>query len=184
MKNAAFITRAGLLVAVMLWLAACGITAPRDNEGFANLESLGVLDTDRTVTLSIGPVLLHIAAEAVDEDEPETAALLRGLDGVRVRIYEIDGNAERVASRIRRMGEHLRRDRWQPVMLVQEQGEQTQMLVRSSGDRIQGLTLITSDRHEAVVINLMGNLEPRLFSDVMEALDVDAPSVEVADPAM
>jgi hypothetical protein len=172
--------RAGLLCGLALVLASCGLTAPRSNEGYADLESLGVFDTDRTMALSIGPTMLRFAAMVIDEDEPETAALLRDLDGVRIRIYEIDGDAGRVAERVYDMSKHLREDNWQPVMLVNDDDEQTHMLMRSRGERIQGLTLITSDEEEAVVINLMGHLDPASFTEVMVALDVDAPEVEVA----
>ena len=155
--------------------------APRSNEGFADLDSLGVFDTDRTMALSIGPTLIKIAALAVDDDEPEIAALLRDLHGVRIRIYEIDGNPQRVADRIMNMSKRLREDGWQPVILVQEDDEQTHMLMRTGGERIYGLTLISSDgAEEAVVINLMGHLDPHNFSDVMDALDVDTPDVKVA----
>ncbi len=179
-KNRAGLAKAGLVLAGTLLLSACGITAPRSNDGYANLDSLGVFDTDRVMTISIGPTLLNIAAWAVGEDEPETAALLRDLDGVRIRIYEINGDAERVARRVKKMSMKLREDNWQPVILIQEEGEQTHMLIRSKGDTIQGLTLITADSEEAVVINLMGHLDPSHFTDVMLALDVDAPDVEVA----
>ena len=179
-KNRAGLQKAGLVLATIVMLCACGITAPRSNEGYADLDSLGVFDTDRIMALSIGPTMLNIAAWAVDDDEPEIAALLRDLDGVRIRIYEIDGDAERVARRVKKMSSRLREDNWQPVVLIQEDNEQTHMLIRSDGDRILGLTLITSDGEEAVVINLMGHLDPSHFSDVMVALDVDAPDVEVA----
>ena len=175
--------KAGLILAGALVMASCGITAPRSSEGYANLDSLGVFDTDRTMAISIGPTVLRIAIWALDDDEPETAALLRDLDGVRIRIYEIDGDAERVAGRVQKMSLKLREDNWQPVILIQEDGEQTHMLMRSDGDRIQGLTLITSDDEEAVVINLMGHLNPENWTEVMEALDVDSPEVKVAPEA-
>lgn len=173
--------KAGAMLLALLCLSACGLTAPRSNEGYANLDSLGVLDTDRELALSIGPTLIRIAVWALDKEEPETATLLRSLDGVRVRIYEIDGDPAKVSARIQRMAAHLRKDRWEPVMLVREEGEETHMLVRQRGERILGLTLITSDgASEAVVINVMGDIDPAHFSDVMVALEVDAPEVTVA----
>ena len=172
--------RAGLILAGTLSLVACGITAPRSNEGYADLDSLGVFDTDRTMALSVGPTLIRIAIWALDEDEPETAAMLRDIEGVRIRIYEIDGDPQRVAGRIENMSTQLREDNWQPVMLIREDDEQTHMLMRSKGDKIHGLTLITSDEEEAVVINLMGHLDPKNWTEVMEALDVNSPDVEVA----
>jgi len=179
-KNSAGPLRAGLALLSILLLCACGITAPRSNDGYADLDSLGVFDTDRTMSLSFGPTVLRFAAMVIDEDEPETAAMLRDLEGVRVRIYEIDGDPDRVAGRIKGMSDQLQGDNWEPVMLVQDESEQTHMLLRSAGEQIQGLTLLTADDEEAVVINLMGNMNPHLFSDVMVALDVDAPDVQVA----
>ena len=58
----------GLMV---LLLSSCGITAPRGNEGYANLDSPGMNDTDRTMTISLGPTVLWFAAKFLD-DEPET----------------------------------------------------------------------------------------------------------------
>jgi hypothetical protein len=165
-----------------LSLAACGITAPRGSEGFADLDSLGFADTDRVVALSIGPKVLNFAAQH-SGDDPETQALLRGLDGVRIRVYEIDGNAARVATRMQSMSEKLAAGGWEQVMLVRSAGEQAHMLVKFADERICGMTVLVSDGHsEAVVVNLMGEIQPQQFSDVMVALDVDAAGVEEVQP--
>jgi hypothetical protein len=165
-----------VLGAVMLFLTACGLTAPRSNAGFADLESLGMADTDRVMSLSLGPAILDFAAGYLD-DEPETQALLRSLDGVRIRIYEVNGDAGRVAGRIDRMSAHLQDDGWEPVMLVREEDEQAHMLLRTIEGQICGLTLLVLDgQSEAVVVNVMGELEPQQFGDVMVALDVGTPA--------
>ena len=162
----------------VLIVSGCGITAPKSSDGFADLESLGMRDTDRVMNLSIGPTLLHFAARYVD-DEPEVRDLLRSLDGVRIRIYEIDGDAGRVAARIYDMSQHLQADGWEPVLLVREENEEVHMLLRSVNSHISGLTVLTSDgESEAVVVNLMGDIRPEQFGDVMVALEVDAPGVE------
>jgi len=167
-----------LLACVTLLISACGITAPRSNDGYADLESLGMRDTNRLISLSIGPTLLHFAARYMD-DEPEIRDLLRSLDGVRIRIYEIDGDAGRVAQRISSMSEHLREDGWEPVLLVREQDEEVHMLLRMVNHHISGMTVLVSDgESEAVIINLMGEIRPEQFGDVMVALDVDAPGVD------
>ena len=170
----------GLLVlaCMTLFISACGITAPRSNDGYADLESLGMRDTDRVLNISIGPALLHFAARFMDDD-PETRDLLRSLDGVRIRIYEIDGDSSRVAQRIYRMSEHLQEDGWEPVLLVREQDEEVHMLMRMDNDHISGMTVLVSDgESEAVIVNLMGEIRPEQFGDVMVALEVDAPGVD------
>ena len=170
----------GVLLA--LALGGCGLTAPRSNPGFADLDSLGIADTDRVLTLSIGPALLRFAARHV-EDDPDTRALLESLDGVRIRIYEIDGDAARVAARMEGMSRKLEDGGWERVLLVRDQNEQAHMLLKLEGDRVSGMTVLVSDGDaEAVVINLMGNIQPQQFGGVMAALDVDAGGVTGIEP--
>jgi hypothetical protein len=135
-------------------------------------------DTDRVTNISIGPTLLHFTAGFLDDD-PATRELLRGLNGVRVRIYEIDGDASRVAQRISIMSEHLQDDGWEPVMLVRDESEEVHMLMRVVDGQIRGMTVLISDgESEAVIVNLMGEIRPQQFSDVMVALEVGAPGID------
>ena len=53
------------------------------------------------------------------------------------------------------------------------------MLIRMVGTHIAGITVLVSDGDsEAVIVNVMGEIRPEQFGDVMVALDVDAPGVE------
>jgi hypothetical protein len=168
------------LISTALVLSSCGITAPRGNDGYANLDSPGMADTDRTMSLSLGKTTLRFAARFLDED-PETQALLRSLDGVRVRIYEVNGDTDRIAHNFERMGNKLSNDGWEPVMLVREDDELVQMFAKSSASGMQGLTIVSAGDDEVVVVNVMGDIEPEYFGDVMVALNVDdAPQVQIA----
>ena len=169
-------------MALLVLLTGCGITAPRSNEGYADLDSLGVMDTDRVINISLGPTVLHFAARYIDDD-PEVRDLLRSLDGVRVRIYEVDGDVQKVAVRMEDMSTNLQQDGWEPVMLVREQDEQVHMLMRTVDGQICGMTVLVLDGDsEAVIVNLMGEIRPEQFSDVMVALDVDAGGVDDVEP--
>jgi hypothetical protein len=160
-------------------IAGCGITAPSSNDGFADLDSLGFRDVDRTMSLSIGPTLLNFAARNI-EDDPEAKVFMENLDGVRVKAYDIVGDEMRVAQRIDDMSKKLQRQGWEPIITVHEEGQRTVMLVKPQGERIVGLTVITCDAHEAVIVNVMGELRPEMFAETMAALDVDVPEVQVA----
>jgi hypothetical protein len=174
-----------LLASVVLaaLLTACGLTAPRGSDGFADLESPGLADTERVLSLSIGPALLRFAASHVDDD-PATRDLLRSLDGVRVRVYEIDGDAGRVAARLDGMSASLQDDGWERVLLVREEDEQAHMLLKIHDGTICGMTVLVSDgRSEAVIVNLMGDIRPQQFGDVMVALDLDEGGLRDVQPA-
>jgi hypothetical protein len=172
------------LVCLCMGLSACGLTAPRSSDGFADLDSLGARDVDPVITLSIGPALLHFVASHVDDDL-EVRELLNGLDGVRIRVYEIDGDASRVAARMGAMSTHLQDDGWEPVLSIKKGPEATHMLLRVINGQICGMTVFVSDGDsEAVVINLMGEIRPDQFGEVMVALDVDTPGVETVELAV
>lgn len=168
---------AALLLPV--FVAGCGITAASSNHGYADLDSLGFRDVDNTMSLSIGPSLLHFAAMNIDDD-PEAKALVENLDGVRVKTYDIVGDEMRVAQRIDSISEKLQRQGWVPIVTVQEEGERTVMLVKPRAERIAGLTVITCDAREAVIVNVMGELRPEMFAEAMQALQVDVPEVQLA----
>ena len=160
-------------------LLGCGLTASKSNDGYADFDSLGVFDVDHTMTLSFGPTILHFAASHIDDD-PEIKALLRGLTGVRIKIYEIDGDATRVAARLNKMSLKLREQNWEPMVLVREEGEQVHMLVKMAGNQISGLTILTSDAEEVVIVNIMGDLPPEMVTATMAALDIETPEIQVA----
>jgi hypothetical protein len=175
-----YLNKSTLLVsmALVLLVSGCGITAPRSNAGYADLDSLGFADTDSTVSLSLGPTVLRMAAGFIDDD-PETKEMLMNLDGVRVKVYDIVRGQERVAHRIDKMTAKLRRQGWETVITVQEGDERTHVLVKMDGPNIAGLTVIALDEQEAVIVNVMGNLSPEMFSGTMAALDVDVRGVRV-----
>jgi hypothetical protein len=78
-----------------------------------------------------------------------------------------------------KMSTHLRADGWEPVLLVRKNNEQTHMLIKTQDGQIQGMAVLVSDgESEAVVINLMGEIQPERFGDVMLALDVEAPGID------
>lgn len=168
------------LILMMLVISACGITAPRSNEGYANLDSPGMNDTKRTMSLSIGPTTLRFAARFLDDD-PETQTLLRSLDGVRVRTYEVVGDPQRITRNFEHMGSKLENDGWDPIVLVRDDDELVQMYAKMTRGKIRGLTIVTADDAEVVVVNVMGDIDPRYYSDVMMALNVDgAPEIQLA----
>ena len=168
----------------MPWLWALAglryLPRPKNNDGFADLEPLsGETRYDYHDTVN-RPHAVARSRRIMWIDDPETEALLRALEGVRVRVYEINGNAGDVAADFDRMSAKLRTRDWEPVVLVKEAEERTHMLMKLDAETITGLTVLTSDGQQAVVVNVMGDLEPEMFSHTMSLLDVATPMVEVS----
>jgi len=161
-----------VLIFVSIVLSGCGLTAPKSNDGYVDLDALGALDAGNTMTLSFGPTLLRFASGHIDDD-PTTRDLLRGLDGIRIKLYEIDGDASRVAELMEGMNSQLREQDWESIVVMQENGEQVYMLIKMVEGSIVGLTILASDAGEAVIVNVMGDIRPEMFTKTMAALDVE-----------
>jgi hypothetical protein len=167
-----------VVLALVLALGGCGITAPQHSAGYADLDGLSWRDVDRTMNLSLGPTMLRIIAAGIDDD-PRARELVRSLEGVRVRVYQIDREPVAVAENLEAMTARLRQTGWEPVMRVREGGETAHMLMKLEQERIAGLAVLASDGLEVVLINVMGDIRPELFSEAMATVAESVPPVEV-----
>lgn len=171
--------RYGIITAVLLALGGCGITAPHSNPAYVDLDALSWRDVDTVMALSFGPTALGLAALAMDED-PAAQALLRSLEGIRIRVYEVEGDPEKVAAGLNDLSLELRSVGWEPAIRVQEGKEVSHVLIKMSGEDIAGLTVLTSDSLEAVLINVMGNLSPAQLDKTMVALELPASGIDTS----
>jgi hypothetical protein len=171
-----FVTRIATTLSVLMMVSGCGLTASSRNEGFADFDSLQMPPgVDHRLTLSLGPSVLWLAARFVG-DEPETQAILRGLDGIRIKVYDITGDEGVAATELGLLSSELQGRNWEPFLRVKEDGEQVDLLVKTYGETIHGLVLLGIDDKEAFVINVMGELQPEQLAGALAALDVSVPA--------
>src|SRR5690606_36110605 len=180
MRRALSIAAVAAAVAV---LGACGVTGNlRFHPGYADLGSPGRRDTDRELGLSIGPLPLRFA-RMFFADDPELAAILRDIRAVRVYVYEVDGDAERVHARIDAARNRLVERGWHPIVAVRDDGELVSALVRMDGpERIHGLAVMVQDDEDVVLVNVIGRIEPETFAFVMDEVGVDLTHVSLGRP--
>jgi hypothetical protein len=175
----------GLAVATSgLALGACGFTGNlRFNPGYAELGSPGIVDTDRSFGLSLGPLPIRLARVFL-ADDPEISGILKDVKGVRVYTYEVDGDAERVNANMEESRGRLVERGWQPVVAVREDGGLVTALVRmdDEDERIRGLVVMVQDDEELVLVNVIGNLAPETFAFAMAELDIELPTMAFAPP--
>jgi hypothetical protein len=176
--------RLTLTVCGLALLSGCGITGNfRNDPGYAEFGSPGLLDTDREFGLSLGPLPLGIARWVMDDDE-EFGPMLKELRAVRVYTYEVAHDPEDVARRVKDMQSGLVADGWLTIVTVREDDELVSVLLQPAehgrnGNR--GLAVIVQDPSEVVLVNLIGNVRLDLFAEYMVDLDVELPRIEI-DP--
>ncbi len=166
-------SRTLIMLLILSLLTACGITGNlRGNPGYANFDSPGLLITDRTTAISVGPLPLRLARTFIDDD-PETEALLRDLKAVRVYVYEVEQHPDRIRQRLDRNITDLNRAGWQSVISINDDNEITEILLKEKNNRVRGMVVMNSDGDEVVMVNLIGDLRPDMFNTYISEIDVD-----------
>ena len=146
-----------------------------DMQAMPGYVDFGVLDSvygEPRVRINIGGTLLKFMA-AVTREDPEAAALMRNLEGVRINVYPTSGHMDAAVEQIARVKEMLGKDDWEPIVQVKESDEEVQIFIKADESGMQGLTVMTVNAEEAVFINILGELDPSKLGIVLDQLNAD-----------
>lgn len=146
----------------------------RDLPGFVDFGELAGIYGDPKVEISVGAALLGFLSAVSKNEDPETAEIFETLKGVRVNVYELNGDAGPALDQMDLVIDDLKRDNWAPVVRVNDEDEHVQIFMKLNGSTIEGLTLMAvGDDDEAVFINVIGNLDPDKLAKVTDKFDID-----------
>ena len=140
--------------------------------GYVDFGALDSVYGEPRVRVNIGGTLLKFMA-AVIKDDPEAAALMRNLDGVRINVYSTSGQVDAAMEQIARVRQVLREEAWEPIVQVKEDAKEVQIFIKANETGMQGLTVMTVDSEEAVFINILGEMDPTKLKILMDQLNTD-----------
>lgn len=171
------------LLSLCAVVSACGVTASSRNPGYADIDIPRGAGLTRDTAISLGPIVLGFAARHAGDD-PSAMAMLRALDGVRVRVYRVGPKAAQaeLQQQLNRSVRRLSDTDWQIVMRVVEDDSIVHMLIREEGDELLGLTLISADDEELVLVNVMGHFDDAMLNALANTLDGDALALNDSAP--
>lgn len=152
--------------------------ALKDLPGYVDFGQLASEYGEPKVMINLGGSILKFVG-GLSKDDPEAAALLQQLKGVRINVYSVDGNPDAALQKIKQVKSLLQGDHWEPIVQVNEEGEQAQIFVKLNGETMEGLTVMAVDDEEAVFINIIGQLDPAQLSQVMDNFDIDIDGIEI-----
>lgn len=159
------IVTAGLALA---WSAA-------NAQGYFDFGQVPGLASEPKVQIDLNAAMLGFAREAARVAEPEAAAALDGVEGVRVRVYDIVDDAGPVLDFIDTVSERLEDEGWQRMVYIQDQDARVRVYVTFNESRIAGMTVMVAEEggDEAVFINLLGEIDPAKIGQAAAALGVN-----------
>lgn len=137
--------------------------APQDDEG-------------TFVEVSLSKPLLELAAQVLEAQDPRVAEMVRQLDSVSARVIELPDDEKKLAEATRAFREiagRLRKEGWQPLARVRDEGDEVHVLLLPGGKTVDGLTvMVRSSDGELVFANIAGKIDLSRLGDVLKQLNV------------
>ena len=165
-----------LAVGVMMVLLAMSAMAEEDElktlPGYVKFESLDEVYGEPKVRVNVGGFLLSLMSKAAKND-PEAAAVLEGLEGVRINVYSTEGAVAPAIDELQNAKNMLLNQNWEPIVQVNEDGENVQVFIKADGQGVQGVTVMAVDAEDAVFVNILGLVDPKHLGTIMDQFDVD-----------
>jgi hypothetical protein len=135
------------------------------------------------VEINIGKPLISIASRIVQHSEKDAAEVLRGLERVRVNVIGLDDeNRAEMEERITAIRTKLDTEGWEPIVTVKDKGDDVAVYLKTRGEEaVEGIVVTVVDGgKEAVLINIVGNIQPEKIAAIGEKLNLPFPK-KVAD---
>ena len=146
-----------------------------DQPGYFPIEDFNLLSPDAlSVEVNLNSGLLGLVAAAMEEEDPAFAELVRGLEGIRVRIGEADDvDLEALRSGFARASDWVEENDWETLIRIREDDEELFVFTRMHEGEMVGTTVLALDpAGEIVMVNVVGRLDLALLAVLAESLDI------------
>ena len=158
-------------------VASSGI---KSQSGYANLTLPGWSARSTIVAVNVGPIgfkpvqwLVQQIVEHSDTDLDVAEKVLLGtihdVQGLQLRIYNVDGDREVYDQAIKDSTERLKQQLWQTVVGVREDDQRIVVMQYEEEGIISGLTVLVSTPDNAVFVNLLGEFDPEEIARYAES---------------
>lgn len=171
-----FIRKVGIaaLAALLAVPAMAQEDALKDLPGYIDFGELSDIYGEPKVMINIGGSVLRFVGGMAADSDPEAAAIMNNLKGVRIQVWSTEGqDAAPALDQASTMKNLLAGQAWEPIVQVNEEGEKAYIYIKLNGDVMDGLAVMAVDDSEAVFINIIGQLDPNQLAQVMDNFDVD-----------
>jgi len=134
-------------------------------------------DDGQFVEIQINSNLLSLAAQVVENQQPETAKLLRSVQLVHVNVVGLtDENRAELTKRVRQIRHDLDARGWDHNVAVQgRDGKDVGIYTKTrGGEALAGLVITVIDaKDQVVLINIVGDIRPEQVAALGEKLDIE-----------
>lgn len=173
-------TPARTLIATLSLVTALATSAraAEPAPGYVDFGSISASKKGEYVEVKLNGFLLRLAAKFAKNEDPAAAELIGGLSSVRVNVFGLDeDNRAATIERVGAVRQQLEEKGWEKIVTVRGKHEEdVAVFVKHRGEEmIEGLvvTVIDGRKHEAVFVNIVGNIKPDQLASLGKHLHID-----------
>ena len=150
-------------VSLIAGLTTAGLAA--EPAGYVDFGKLPASGKGEYVEVKLNGFLLRLAAKFAKSEDPAAAELIAGLSSIRVNVLGLDDrNRAATIERVGTVRKQLDGQGWEQIVTVRGKHEEdVAIFIKHRGEvAIEGLviTVIDGRKHEAVFVNIVGNIKP------------------------
>ncbi|MEK6279254.1 MAG: DUF4252 domain-containing protein [Acidobacteriota bacterium] len=151
-----------IAVAVLLVFGAAPAMAQDPKIQTTQLDSL-TAKASQTVDVNIDERLMRMTAgflSGKDEGEAKVKALINGLKGIYVRVFEFEKEGEYSPADLESLRAQLRNPAWNRIVnITSKKDGSMEVYLMSSENRISGLAVLATDPKEITLVNIVGPVD-------------------------
>ena len=144
--------------------------------GEVNFDDLSKAYGTPKVEINLSKALIGMVSALSKNEDPEIGEMLSKLELIKVRVFELGGDASTAINAVEQMTQKIRKDNWEPIVSVNEEASKVQVFTKTSNEVMDGLVVMVVDSSggtgEAVFINIVGEIDPNNISKVTESLNI------------
>jgi hypothetical protein len=180
-----------LCMLIALWAPALTWAAPNPRLALPEFTALAQKATE-SVTITLDPTLLSMAARFLDSNDPQDAAtkeVIKGLQGIYVRSYTFDQDSAYREADIDAVRKQLSAPGWN--RLVETRSRKTRanvdIYIMVDNNQAIGLALIASEPRQFTIVNIVGAIDLDKLHKLegqfgVPKLDIDTPKSAPPSP--
>jgi len=166
-----------LTLSALIASAGLAVSAENNPPGYVDFGTLPAPSSGgEFVEVNVKNNLISMMARLAEKNEPEVADLLRHLQMVRVNVIGLDdGNRAEIEKRVKKIRSDLDSHGWERVVTAQKKDEDVGIYLKMRGaEAVEGVVVTVIDgNHEAVLINIVGDIKPEKIAEVGERLNIE-----------
>lgn len=163
------------LVAAGAICLALNPIARAEDSGFVDFGKLNPSGDSQFVEVNIKSNLIAMVASLAKKAEPEVAQVIEGLKQIRVNVLGLNKeNQDDIKKRVTTIRETLDKGGWERIVTAIEKDQDVGVFLKTKDAKtVEGICVTVIDKGEAVLVNIVGDIQPEKLSVVGERFNVE-----------